>query len=60
MMLDWAQQSDMPIHILLTKADKLKRGPAKNQLLAVRKSLKDWGEIASVQLFSATQKRGVG
>ena len=31
-MLDWSVESQMPVHILLTKADKLKRGPAKATL----------------------------
>jgi GTP-binding protein len=59
MMLDWARDSEMPIHILLTKADKLKKGAAKNQLLSVQKELQGWGELASVQLFSALKKEGV-
>jgi GTP-binding protein len=37
-MLDWARDAKMPIHILLTKSDKLKRGPAlkKNWLSLVK------------------------
>ena len=31
-MLNWAAQAGLPVHILLTKADKLKRGPAKSSL----------------------------
>lgn len=46
----------LPVHVLLTKADKLKRGQAANALLAARKAL---GDRASVQLFSATKKTGV-
>ena len=34
MLLNWAASCDMPIHVLLTKADKLKRGPAKACLLS--------------------------
>lgn len=56
MMINWSQDSDMPLHILLTKADKLKRGAQQNQLLSVRKSLP---ENASIQLFSATKKQGL-
>ena len=29
-MLSWAEAASMPVHILLTKADKLKRGPAQS------------------------------
>lgn len=59
MMLDWAKLSDMPVHILLTKADKLKRGPGKNQLLAVRKQLKENGDNCTVQLYSSLKKEGI-
>jgi len=58
-MLDWAVRSNMPVHIVLTKADKLSRGPAKNQLLAVRKQLEALGGTITVQLFSAHNKTGV-
>ena len=54
MMVQWAVQSQLPLHLLLTKADKLKRGAAKNTLLAVKKELKDLAEV-SVQLFSINQ-----
>jgi len=57
-MLSWAMEAAMPVHILLTKADKLKRGPAGNTLLQVRAALKPYGELASVQLFSALKHDG--
>lgn len=60
MMLDWAQASRLPIHVLLTKADKLAYGAAKNALLKVRKEvLEGWGEVASLQLFSAPKRLGI-
>ena len=46
---------DLPIHILLTKADKLKRGQASTALLNVKKAV---GDQASVQLFSALKRQG--
>ncbi|MGK0499782.1 MAG: GTP-binding protein [Oceanicoccus sp.] len=58
MMLSWAQSSDMPVHILLTKADKLKKGPANTSLLQVRKELTDM-PLVSVQLFSALKRTGL-
>lgn len=58
-MLEWCAHFSIPAHILLTKADKLKRGPAKSTLLKVRKILKEEGLNASVQLFSALKKDGV-
>lgn len=57
-MLAWAEQCVMPVHLLLTKADKLKRGPAKNTLLSVRGKLSHLGDLASVQLFSALKHQG--
>ena len=57
-MLDWAASADMPVHILLTKADKLKRGAANATLLQVRSALEPLGERASVQLFSALKHTG--
>jgi GTP-binding protein len=60
MMLDWAVAAGMPVHILLTKADKLKKGPAKSTLLQVRSELADQADMVSVQLFSALKKTGIG
>ncbi|MEX2366218.1 MAG: ribosome biogenesis GTP-binding protein YihA/YsxC [Pseudohongiellaceae bacterium] len=59
MMLDWAQKSAMPLHILLTKADKLKKGAAKTELLKARQRLEQFGDLASVQLFSSLNHEGV-
>ncbi len=61
MMLDWCKASGMPLHILLTKADKLTFGAAKNTLLKVRQEIrKGWGDgVASIQLFSAPKRQGV-
>ena len=58
MMLDWAHHCQLPIHLLLNKSDKLKRGPGKSTLLALKKHLKEYGELASVQLFSALKRDG--
>ncbi len=57
-MLDWCQHTDMPVHILLTKADKLKRGPAKSTLLKIKGILTKYPEV-TIQLFSALKKQGV-
>jgi GTP-binding protein len=57
-MLGWALQAAMPVHILLTKADKLKRGAAGTALLQVRAKLKANAHLVSVQLFSALKHDG--
>lgn len=58
-MLDWCGHADLPVHCLLTKADKLKRGAASNTLLKVRKQLEEEFPFATVQLFSSLKKTGV-
>ncbi len=55
-MLSWCNSSGVPCHVLLTKADKLKRGPAQATLLKVRKSL-PLG--ATAQVFSAKSREGL-
>ena len=57
-MLDWALAAGMPVHILLTKADKLKKGPATSTLLKVRATLEAQAELVSVQLFSSLKHSG--
>jgi GTP-binding protein len=54
-MMQFAEDVNLPVHILLTKADKLKKGQAATALLEVRKAV---GERATVQLFSATKRFG--
>ena len=58
-MLSWCREAGVPAHVLLTKADKLKRGAAANTLQAVRKQLKQDFPGASAQLFSAQSGQGV-
>ena len=55
-LLQLTEPSSLPVHVLLTKADKLKRGQAANTLLSVSKEL---AERATVQLFSALNRQGV-
>lgn len=56
--INWAKESNLPIHILLTKADKLKHGAAKNTLLEINKEQAIEGRV-SVQLFSALKEDGI-
>ncbi|MES9837753.1 MAG: ribosome biogenesis GTP-binding protein YihA/YsxC [Candidatus Thiodiazotropha sp.] len=57
-MLDWNTHHGLPTHILLTKADKLKSGAAKNTLLQVKKALREHRDI-TLQRFSALKKEGI-
>lgn len=54
-MLAFAGSVGLPVHVLLTKADKLKRGQAATALLEVRRDL---GDAATVQHFSALNRQG--
>jgi GTP-binding protein len=58
-MLDWFCPSGRPVHVLLTKSDKLSRNAANQTLLAVKKELNSlWGNC-TIQLFSSLKKQGV-
>ena len=59
MMLNWAIEKELPVHILLTKADKLKKGIAKSTLLKLQSELQDHNELVTIQLFSSLKKTGV-
>ena len=56
--LNWCYAAELQTHVLLTKADKLKRGPAQTALLQTRKALESLHPEASIQLFSAHTKAG--
>jgi GTP-binding protein len=54
-MMAFAEEVDLPVHILLTKADKLKKGQAATALLGVQKEVDGH---ATVQQFSALNRAG--
>jgi GTP-binding protein len=58
-LLGWADDQDMPVHILLTKADKLKSGAAKSALQQVRHRLQEWQDLVTIQLFSSLKRQGI-
>ncbi|MCL7423365.1 MAG: ribosome biogenesis GTP-binding protein YihA/YsxC [Methylobacter sp.] len=58
-MIEWCEHAGLPLHILLTKADKLTYGAAKNTLLQVRRELNDVGCPLTIQLFSSLKKTGI-
>ena len=57
-MLTWCQSQQLPVHILLTKCDKLKRGAMTVALREVRQKLAAEHAVTA-QLFSATHSVGV-
>ena len=59
--IHWASESAMPIHLLLTKSDKLKKGAINNTILKVKRELKQASLKAniSLQAFSSLKKTGL-
>jgi GTP-binding protein len=49
----------LPVHILLSKADKLNRGPGLGVLRQVETAVATAGGQVSVQLFSALKRDGI-
>ena len=60
-MLDFFHITGRPVHILLSKADKLSKNDQIKTLAAVKKSLKPYTERQkiSIQLFSSLKKQGM-
>ena len=60
-LIDWFRPTGRPIHILLSKADKLSRQEQTTVLRAVKADLATWGDagLYSVQLFSSLKRKGV-
>ena len=58
-MIKWCDEAQKPLHILLTKADKMNYGAAKNILYQVQGELGEQGMDVSLQLFSSLKKMGV-
>lgn len=59
--IGWSLEQGLPLHILLTKADKLKRGAAKSTQMKVKKTISDQFEtdLVSVQTFSSLKGDGL-
>ncbi|MGY8789861.1 MAG: ribosome biogenesis GTP-binding protein YihA/YsxC, partial [Pseudomonadales bacterium] len=60
MIIDWCSQAEMPVHILLTKCDKLKSGARNKVLLETGRELAIFGDLVTLQLFSALKNTGAG
>jgi GTP-binding protein len=58
-MLAWCSAASIPVHVLLTKADKLNQGPAAKALRSAADRLARDHPGTSVQLFSALRHRGL-
>jgi GTP-binding protein len=58
-MLTWFRPTGKPVHVLLTKADKLSRGAAETTLRMVRARLAAHAPNFTAQLFSALKRTGI-
>lgn len=58
-MVQWAVDSDLPVLILLTKADKLASGARRAQLNMVREAVLAFQGDVDVEMFSSLKKLGV-
>ncbi len=58
-MLDWFAPTGKPVHIMLSKADKLTRAEQSKSLRVTREAAKAWGDRVTVQLFSSLKKTGI-
>lgn len=58
-LIHWCVECGVPIHILLTKADKLKSAAQRRTYKEVSESLAPLGESVTLQLFSAHDRTGV-
>lgn len=58
-MIEWFAPTGRPMHVLLTKSDKLTRAVASRTLDAVRNALAEFGAQMSVQLFSSLKQVGI-
>jgi len=54
-LIGWAQPAGVPLHVLLTKADKLSKAQADRAAVGLRKDL---GGVVGVTVFSATKGTG--
>jgi GTP-binding protein len=58
-LIHWAVESDIPVQVLLTKADKLKSGARKATLLKIREASLAFGGDVQVDVFSSLKGIGV-
>ena len=59
MVVNWAIQTEMPLLALLTKCDKLKKGPGKSTYLKVRNELRSRAPWLTAIMFSSLKKEGI-
>ena len=58
-LLDWASGNDLPVLVLLTKADKFNAAPRKTIVQQVRRDVKMFGDLVRVEAFSSLRDIGI-
>ena len=58
-MLNWFASTGKPVHVLLSKSDKLSRQEAHKTLRTVQVKLRDYADNYTAQLFSSSKKQGM-
>jgi GTP-binding protein len=58
-MLDWFASTGKPVHVLLSKSDKLTRQEGQKTLRAVQTRLHEYAPNYTAQLFSSLKKQGM-
>ena len=58
-MLNWFASTGKPVHVLLSKSDKLSRQEAQKTLRAVQSRLREYADNYTAQLFSSSKKQGM-
>jgi len=58
-LIQWTLHCEVPLHVLLTKSDKLSHGGAAAELRQVEQTLHTWAPEATVQLFSSLDHTGL-
>ncbi len=58
-MIEWCDERNLKMHLVLTKADKLKKNKINQTLASVKSEVKDIKTEVSVQAFSSETKLGI-
>lgn len=58
-MIEWCDERALPMHLVLTKADKIKKNKVNQTLFAVQKEVKIFDTSITVQVFSSETKLGM-
>ncbi len=58
-LINWCVECQVPLHILLTKCDKISNGEAHSTLLKIQHVIQPYAEQMSAQLFSSLNRTGL-